>query len=295
MSNDGDYRGRQTWTAVPETRNINSGAEDSLNHDMLQMVLSVIQDGVCFISRDLHILYSNMALKMWYGYENEEIGEKCYKAYHFRTEPCEECAVQKSILSKKPETTIKVVHTPGREKEWHRIFTLPVFDDKGELFFVIEYVRNITDEEKRIQEKELVEKQNRILQEMSEHQAETMWKKEQCLMKNVNRAVESALDYLKDVLDKHSYDLVRSHLKMGITGIEPQEEAFVLELTEKEKMVAGLIREGYMSKEIAGKLNISKKAVDYHRTNLRRKLGLNADDNLQNYLKEHLRIIKEYG
>ena len=56
-------------------------------------------------------------------------------------------------------------------------------------------------------------------------------------------------------------------------------------------MVARLVRDGYLSKEIAEQLCISKKAVDYHRTNLRKKLGLENEDNLQNYLKTHLKML----
>ena len=281
----------QTWTSIPKLHNLQEGLEDGLNHDMLQMVLSVIQDGVAFISPDLHVLYSNTALKMWYGYENEDIGAKCFEAYHFRAKPCENCVVQKSILSKKPETAVKAVETPRGEKEWHRIFTLPVFDAKGELLFAIVYIRNITNEKKRTLEKELVEKQNQILQEISAHQAEEMRKREQYLMKNVNRAVEATLDYLKSILDERSYQTVRSHLSMAITGVSPEEEELVLKLTERERMIARLIREGYMSREIADRLCISKKAVDYHRTNLRKKLGLGLDDSLQEYLKKHLKNV----
>jgi len=48
-----------------------------------------------------------------------------------------------------------------------------------------------------------------------------------------------------------------------------------LNLTKKEIQIAALIREGKTSKEIAELLNSNKRVVDFHRENIRKKLGLN--------------------
>ncbi|WP_044346475.1 LuxR C-terminal-related transcriptional regulator [Dethiosulfatarculus sandiegensis] len=58
-----------------------------------------------------------------------------------------------------------------------------------------------------------------------------------------------------------------------------------LGLTPTEIQVAGLIKEGQTSKEIAEALNTSPRTVDFHRANLRRKLGLkDRAQNLRTYL-----------
>ncbi|MBU0736344.1 MAG: helix-turn-helix transcriptional regulator, partial [Proteobacteria bacterium] len=45
-------------------------------------------------------------------------------------------------------------------------------------------------------------------------------------------------------------------------------------LTHKEIQVAGLVKEGKKTKEIAKLLNTTKRAVEFHRHSLRTKLGL---------------------
>jgi len=56
-------------------------------------------------------------------------------------------------------------------------------------------------------------------------------------------------------------------------------------LTPREIQVATLVKEGRNSGQIADILNISKGAVDFHRNNIRKKLGINkAKVNLRSFL-----------
>jgi DNA-binding CsgD family transcriptional regulator len=58
-----------------------------------------------------------------------------------------------------------------------------------------------------------------------------------------------------------------------------------LNLTSREIQIANLIREGKSTKEIAKLLNASSDAIDFHRNNIRNKLGLkNKKTNLRAYL-----------
>jgi DNA-binding CsgD family transcriptional regulator len=58
-----------------------------------------------------------------------------------------------------------------------------------------------------------------------------------------------------------------------------------LNLTPTEIQVANLIREGKATKEIAEILNISERAIEFHRNNIRDKLGLKkSKTNLRSYL-----------
>lgn len=140
-------------------------------------------------------------------------------------------------------------------------------------------------------EKRMVESQNQILLELTERQERESREREQSLTDNVSRAVSLVLGYLEDVLDKDSYELVQNQLELGLKGMSSQVNPMLARLTNKELRIAAYIRDGYMSKEIADKLCVSKKTVDYHRTNIRKKLELGENDSLQGYLKEHLKQI----
>jgi DNA-binding CsgD family transcriptional regulator len=58
-----------------------------------------------------------------------------------------------------------------------------------------------------------------------------------------------------------------------------------LSLTPREIQVANLIKEGRTTKEMTDILNISATAIDFHRKNLRSKLGIK---NKRNNLRSHI-------
>jgi DNA-binding CsgD family transcriptional regulator/PAS domain-containing protein len=69
----------------------------------------------------------------------------------------------------------------------------------------------------------------------------------------------------------------------------PMSRRFIIQgshLTPAETQVAGLIRQGKPTKEIAEIMGVARSTIDYHRLNIRRKLKLtNRSVNLQSYLR----------
>jgi len=81
-------------------------------------------------------------------------------------------------------------------------------------------------------------------------------------------------------------NIVKSNLKDLISPLVNTLSSKYFELTPSEIQIADLIKEGKTSKDIASMLNISPKAVSFHRGNLRKKLGLlNKKINLRTYLQ----------
>ncbi len=59
-----------------------------------------------------------------------------------------------------------------------------------------------------------------------------------------------------------------------------------INLTGRERQLADLIRSDMTSRRIAAKLGLSESVVEFHRTNIRKKLGIAKKKvNLKTYLK----------
>jgi PAS domain S-box-containing protein len=87
--------------------------------------------------------------------------------------------------------------------------------------------------------------------------------------------------------DAQTYvNIVKSNLTDLISPLANSLSSNYFELTPSEIQIADLIKAGKTSKDIAAMLNVSPKAVSFHRGNLRKKLGLvNKKINLRTYLQ----------
>ena len=81
-------------------------------------------------------------------------------------------------------------------------------------------------------------------------------------------------------------DIIKSNINDLISPFAETLSSKYFALTPSEIQIADLIKHGRTSKEIASILNVSPKAVSFHRGNLRKKLGLlNKKINLRTYLQ----------
>jgi DNA-binding CsgD family transcriptional regulator len=173
-------------------------------------------------------------------------------------------------------------------------------DSAGNVIGAIESIRDIT-ERRRMEEalrrrEEDLEVKSRNLEEMNtalrvllKHREEDKSELEERLVSNVKKLVVPYVEKLRqsrlsdeqssyvDILDDHLQDILSPFLRnLGTRH---------LNLTPKEIQVASLIREGKTSKDIAEVLGVSARAVDFHRDNIRIKLGIkNKKANLRSYL-----------
>jgi len=80
-------------------------------------------------------------------------------------------------------------------------------------------------------------------------------------------------------------NIINSNLEEIIAPFLHKLSSKYSDLTPREIQVAGLVKDGKTTKEIAELLNSSKDAIDFHRNNLRKKLGLrNTKTNLRSFL-----------
>ena len=112
----------------------------------LEAIFDGIQDHLSIQAPDYQILRVNKAVMETHhaGYE-ELIGRKCYEAYYQRNSPCEKCPVLVTIETKQPSSSILKIS--GGDVTL-RIFSYPILNDNGVLRSIIEYTRDITEEQK---------------------------------------------------------------------------------------------------------------------------------------------------
>ena len=124
-----------------------------------------------------------------------------------------------------------------------------------------------------------------LLKKMKQEQNET----EEKVLCNVKELVEPYLFKLKNTsLDSEQViylDIIESHVKDIISPFLRRLTSAYLELTPREIEIASLVKEGKTTKDIAELLLLTPRAIDFHRNNLRNKLGLkNKKTNLRAYL-----------
>ena len=101
---------------------------------------------------------------------------------------------------------------------------------------------------------------------------------EQRVVASINELVKPLLRTLRKTrsgAERESLlDIIASSLDEIISPFTSQLSGQKVRLTQTELQIAHCIRQGMRSKEIAALLNISKGTIDFHRNNIRRKLGI---------------------
>lgn len=124
-----------------------------------------------------------------------------------------------------------------------------------------------------------------LLKQVNENKTEM----ESKVLDNFTRLVNPYLDLLEEYLAntrQHEYiTVIRENIKKITSSFSVNLSSSYLGLSPREIQVADLVRQGRANKETAQILNISVNAVEFHRNNLRKKLGLqNRKINLRTYL-----------
>lgn len=279
----------ESWVFTPHHEKLPyNGDAANLGNELLQTVLAVVQDGICILDRELNIIYANPAMALWFPNAAGVAGTKCYASYHNLPHPCDECPSITAFETKEPQSVVKSYDRPGGGLGWHRVYSVPVIDSHGEAALVIEYNREITLQKKAENMAEFTDSQNKTLMEFLEQKERERETLEQTLVNNVELCIKPVLTYLESELGPDSMEMIKRQLDSAIKGLGTNTAFPSSVLSPRELEIAELIKENYASKEIAQKLSITKKAVDFHRTNIRKKLGVKPSESLRMHLNVKL-------
>jgi PAS domain S-box-containing protein len=112
----------------------------------LEAIFDSIRDQLSIRAPDYQIQRVNRAvIEKYHTTFKELIGRKCYEAYYQRDLPCEKCPVTVTLETKQPASVVQ--KNPTIDSTLH-IFSYPILDDKGDLLSVIEYSRDVTEEQR---------------------------------------------------------------------------------------------------------------------------------------------------
>ena len=152
-----------------------------------------------------------------------------------------------------------------------------------------ELALRIRDKKLEHQTKNLAE-MNTALKVLLEQREEEKTDMKETILANVKKLVLPYIEKLENIglnEDAQTFvDIIKSNLDDLISPLASNLSSRYFSLTPSEIQVADLIKQGKTSKQIALMLNVSPKAVSFHRGNLRKKLGLsNQKRNLRTYLQ----------
>ncbi|MBU3948063.1 MAG: PAS domain-containing protein [Proteobacteria bacterium] len=179
-----------------------------------------------------------------------------------------------------------------------------IFDENGGPSAIVGNVRDITDiknaeEQERKMKDDLekmvqqrtneLEKNNTALEVLLKKREMDKTKLEEKLIFNIRQLVVPYLERLNNTtLDDYQENLIHiieANLNDILTPLVPYVSASQLDLTPTEIQVASLIRLGKTTKEIANILCLAMSTIDFHRDNIRKKIGIkNKKVNLRSYL-----------
>jgi len=161
-------------------------------------------------------------------------------------------------------------------------------------------VRNITERkrsEKKLKKREAeLEEKTKALEEINTALKVLLKKREEdkaVLEKNVffniDKLIMPNLEKLKesglDIRQKARLDILESNLDDVVSPFLPGMPEKLLTLSPIEIRVTNFVKQGKTTKEIAELFNLSTKTIDFHRDNIRKKLGIkNKKINLRTFL-----------
>jgi DNA-binding CsgD family transcriptional regulator len=220
-------------------------------------------------------------------------GATCHVASHNLQKPCglsgELCPLEMIRETKAPMMAEHLHYDEDGNPKNVEVYAYPIFDKAGKISHLIEYALDITDrktteEALKYREKELARKAeyldetNTALKVLLKRREIDKKELEEKVVYNIKELLEPYVKKLKnsklDDNQKSFIDIIESNLNNIVTSFTPQLSNHYLRFTPTEIQIANLIKLGKTTKDIAGMLHLSPRTVEFHRDNIRKKIGI---------------------
>jgi PAS domain S-box-containing protein len=272
------------------------------SRERFQSLVEATSDWIWEVDRTGTYVFSNQKVKDILGYDRHEIiGQK---PFDFMP-PDEAQKIAKKFLkfskSRKPFSGMENINL---HKDGHEVVLetsgVPIFDENGEYIGYRGIDRDITKRkqaEQALKKKETELKKKTVqLQELNSALKVFLMKKDEDRIELEEKLVSSVRELVFPYLvklnneklpdkEKAFISIIESNLKDIMSPFARSLTSSYLELTPTEIQVANLIKHGKTTKDIAELNNLSPRTIEFHRDNIRTKLGIkNKKVNLRTYL-----------
>jgi len=230
----------------------------------------------------------------------ETIGKKCYEVFSGVFCRTAKCTLEKIIKGvEKLESEVEKQRNDGLKIACIRV-AKPLKDINGKLVGIIEDFRDVRgnheivaalrrSEEMLREQKIVLEKKNTALKEILEHIEGEKQELKKKVIANVDKFLLPGLKRIEQRShpeDKKYVKMLENNLKKLTSSLGMKIIIENIGFTPREMEICDMIRNGYKSKDISRILNISLRTAETHRTNIRKKLGIdNKEINMTVYLQ----------
>jgi PAS domain S-box-containing protein len=254
-------------------------------------IFDAVPDPIAIIDREHRLVRVNKAMADRLGTKPQcLVGRTCFEAVHGLTSPPPFCP-HAQVLEDGQEHSVELY-----EERLHGYFLVtatPYYDERSRLMVSIHVARDISalknaENALRMQKERLeqlvaertshLEEMNAALRVLLRQRDEDKRELEESVLCNIRTGVAPSIEKLRSTglstLQSTHLDILEAHLERITSPFARCLSEKFAGLTPMEMQVLTLVRDGKTSKEIAQLLNISKNTVNFHRLNLRCKLGL---------------------
>lgn len=268
-----------------------------------------IENYIVILDTDKRILRMNRALSLAFNKPMEEsLGGHCYHVLHDRQKVCKGCPTDLVMQDHKTHTIEYENHRIGK---CFLITASPIFDDSANLVGIVHVTKDITEKkaaehalkiaydkmEEKVKERTAqldfksrhLEEANMALRLMLKAREEDRLELGEKVITNVKHLLLPYIEKLKNSPLSGSQvewlQILSTNMGQITSSFTTTLSAHPINLTPREIETANLVKSGRTNKEIAELLRVSQRAIEFHRNNIRKKLGLkNQKTNLRSYL-----------
>ena len=262
------------------------------------------KDAVYTITREGTVVSANRSFLELFSITRDDLPD--LNVTHLYVHPADRKRFQRQVEKKGSVKDFEVKLRKQDGEEMDCLITSTVWQDsngtplgyQGIIRDITEHKRNVStlrERERELRRKTMNLKESNIaLRVLLKRREEDKKELEEKVLLNVKQLIVPYLEKLEKTRlndrQKTYLDILEEHLQDVISPFLRSLSNTYLTISPTEIKVASLIKQGKTTKEIADCLDSSPRAIEFHRTNLRGKLGLkNKKVNLRSVSYTHLR------